>query len=287
VRAGEASKRACAPYTEVDANVLAGRELGLLKCQGLNVSRFRDAPIIVGSKTIQDSINRMKVNEYARATGQDVFDYCSRDRISMVELSGDLKQRAWLIKSTTTNDALGHLPLVPGMKVMVTENVAIQNKLVNGIEGMLHSIKYETDEEGNRYLVAPYVHVPGCGLAAPGFPADVAPILPVRTGFYYRQSRGGASFYISRLQVPLLPSYCYTDYKSQGRSLACAIVDIASARSLQGVYVMLSRVKSLDGLAILRWFPPEKVNQRLSEEMRNEFRRLSEQAALTAIAAEA
>jgi len=50
---------------------------------------------------------------------------------------------------------------------------------------------------------------------------------------------------------------------------------------------MLSRVKSLEGLAILRWFPLEKVNQCLSEEMRNEFRRLSEQAALTVAAAEA
>jgi ATP-dependent exoDNAse (exonuclease V) alpha subunit len=171
------------------------------------------------------------------------------------------------------------------MKVMVTENVAIQNKLVNGAEGTVHSIKYETDEEGNRYLLAVYVSVPGCNIQCSGLPVDVVPIVPVRTGFHYQKDSAGPKFYISRLQVPLLPAFCYTDYKSQGRSLTKAIVDLASARSLQGVYVMLSRVRSLDGLAVLRWFPPDKVNQRLSQEIRDEFERLSTLAQRTKLRA--
>ena len=117
------------------------------------MTQFSDAPIIVGSKAIRDSINGIKAREYAYATGQELVEYCSKDRISMVELTGELKDRAWRIRSSLTKDALGRIPLVPGMKVMVTENVAIQNKLVNGAEGTVHSIKYETDEEGNRYLL--------------------------------------------------------------------------------------------------------------------------------------
>jgi hypothetical protein len=39
---------------------------------------------------------------------------------------------------------------------------------------------------------------------------------------------------------------------------------------------MLSRVKSLAGLAVLSDFPPKFLEQHLSEELRNEFKRLAE-----------
>jgi hypothetical protein len=264
-----------------DVEIIANRELGILKGTCQDLSQFKDAPVIVGTKAIRDAINRVKVVEYAQATRQELFEYCSKDRISMVDLSGELRQRAWRIRSSVSKDSMGKIPMVPGMKVMVTENIAIQNKIVNGSEGTLHSMKYKTDDDGNRYLLAAYIHVPGSALQSPGCPLDVVPILPVRTGFTYQKDKYSPTFYISRLQVPLVPAYCYTDYKSQGRSLQCAVVDLASARSLQGVYVMLSRVKSLGGLAILRSFEPKKIDDRLAEEMRNEFQRLSRLAELT------
>jgi ATP-dependent DNA helicase PIF1 len=288
IRAGKATSPANSNShcNSSDTAIIADRELGVLKGRGTDLSRFRDAPIIVGSKAIRDANNRVKTSEYAQATGQELFNYCSKDRVSMVDLSGDLRDRAWRIRSSLTGDSLGRIPMVPGMKLMVTENIAIQNKLVNGAEGTLHSIKYDTDADGNRYLLAAYLHVPECGLVTPGLPVDVVPIMPVRSGFTYRRNKYSPSFYISRLQVPLVPSYCYTDYKSQGCSLQCAIVDLTSARSLQGVYVMLSHVKSLEGLAILRWFEPNKVQRNLSEEIRNEFKRLTSLACRAASSAQ-
>ena len=79
---------------------------------------------------------------------------------------------------------------------------------------------------------------------------------------------------MSRTQLPLLPAYCYTDYKSQGRSLEKAIVDPLTAQSLQGLYVMLSRVRNLDGLTVLRPFRRQKIYQRLQQELRDELQRL-------------
>jgi hypothetical protein len=96
------------------------------------------------------------------------------------------------------------------------------------------------------------------------------PVLPVPHHFTY-VSYLGKKFPISRLQLPLLPAYSYTDYKSQGRTLSHAVVDLASAKNLQGVYVMLSCVKTLDGLAVLRPFEPKKIKQRLSQELRTEL----------------
>ncbi|KAI9065712.1 hypothetical protein FKP32DRAFT_1557849, partial [Trametes sanguinea] len=49
---------------------------------------------------------------------------------------------------------------------------------------------------------------------------------------------------------------------------------IESAHSLQGMYVMLSRVRSLQGLLILRPFSPAKLCGRLSQELREELRRI-------------
>jgi len=39
--------------------------------------------------------------------------------------------------SNLTNDSLGILPLVPRMKVMVTDNVAMHGGIVNGCQGIL------------------------------------------------------------------------------------------------------------------------------------------------------
>ncbi|EJT96607.1 hypothetical protein DACRYDRAFT_60221 [Dacryopinax primogenitus] len=44
---------------------------------------------------------------------------------------------------------------------------------------------------------------------------------------------------ISRLTLPLLPAYLYTNYKCQGQSLDHAIVNLCGCRSPQSLYVML------------------------------------------------
>lgn len=126
-----------------------------------------------------------------------------------------------------------------------------------------------------------YVHIPRCGISIDGLEADIVPIFPVITrvehGLCTTQLQNKA---FSRRQVPLVPAYVYTDYKSQGRTLERVIVDLATARG-QGVYVMLSRVKSLSGLLILRWFPPNKIYHRLSEELRVELARINDLACNT------
>ena len=60
---------------------------------------------------------------------------------------------------------------------------------------------------------------------------------------------------IKRRQFPLLPAYAITDYVAQGKSLDKVIVDIRrppGKTSSASIYVALSRVKSLNGLLILR-----------------------------------
>lgn len=121
-----------------------------------------------------------------------------------------------------------------------------------------------------------YVNIPKCTIKVPGMKQGIVPIFPVAVSISQNISvRGVIVKGFKRQQLPLVPAYAYTDYKSQGRTLRRAIVDLATARG-QGVYVMLSRVKTLEGLIVLRWFPNSKIVQRMSAELRDEIKRLNE-----------
>ncbi|KAG2343818.1 hypothetical protein BDR05DRAFT_861713, partial [Suillus weaverae] len=61
-------------------------------------------------------------------------------------------------------------------------------------------------------------------------------------------------------QLPILPGWPFTDFKVQGNLLSPVIVDLAGARSLQSICVMLSRASSLHNVAILRWLSSKTLN---------------------------
>lgn len=240
-----------------------------------NVNFFADAPIIVATRKIRDALNTVKVEQFATQTGQNINYYCSRDSYKQKSVSDNARLRDWLwrLGSSVSGDALGKLPLVPGMKVMITENIATSEKVVNGAEGILQYVRYD-EVEGVRYAKCAYVLIEGSNIQVPGLPIGIVPILPVNTSFKYSSKDNDSSYTFSRTQLPIVPAYAFTDYKSQGRTLAKAIIDIAGCLLLQSLYVMLSRVGSLDDVAILRFFPQSKIYTRLSLAFRNEFERL-------------
>ena len=239
------------------------------------LQQFVDAPIIVGRKRVRDLLNLRLLDHKARSMAADVHLYYAKDRILGHSVTSTERDLLWKLSSSTTHDSLGRLPLFPGMRVMVQENLAFTNHVVNGSEGTVRNIVYE-EEEGWRYAVVVYVHIPGSGRVHPSAEDDIVPIFPETSTFKWlqRTSTGIQQHTVSRIQLPLLPSYAYTDYKSQGRSLDAAIVDPTSASSLQGIYVMLSRLRNMSGLAILRPFSETKITQRLSQELRTELLRL-------------
>jgi ATP-dependent exoDNAse (exonuclease V) alpha subunit len=159
------------------------------------------------------------------------------------------------------------------MKVMITENVALKASVVNGAEGILRELHYTKDDAGNRYADCAYVEIPGSNVNMHPLGKDVVPIFPTNSRFEYVPTVG-KSFWVSRAQLPLLPAYAFTDYKAQGRSLKKVIIDLNGSRSLQSVYVMLSRATSLSSMAVLRNFNPRTIYSTLSQDFREEFARL-------------
>ncbi len=260
-------------YNVSDYDVLNSRILSqLFKNEPETLKRLHNTPIIVAEKCTRDAFNNELVASYARQTNQETHFYHSRDFHKRHPVPMHLQKILWRLGASSTKDRLGVIPLVPGMKVMITENLAMPHKIVNGCEGTLYSLYYSTDEFGHRYPVCANVLVPGCGISAPGLPKDVVPIRPSRDSFAYDNC--GRHFSVSREQLPLLPAYAYVDYKCQGRSLSHAIVDLCGCRSLQSAYVMLSRVSCLNNLGVLRWFSPNKIESTLKPQFRREFERL-------------
>ncbi len=242
-----------------------------------SLNEFKDAPIIVGTKTLRDLLNARIIAQKARRLGATVTTVYAEDRVDGHVVTGALRQGLWKVSSTTTNNALGSIPLFVGMKVMITENIAFSRRLVNGTVGVVREIVFEV-REAVTYPTVVYVHVPGAGKFYEDLEDDIVPVFPERKGFKVKMSVNGVAVsgdkFVSRSQLPIVPAYAYTDYKSQGQSLTYAIVDLQSSKSLQGVYVMLSRVRSLRGLLILRPFNVIRVCDHVRQDVRNEFKRI-------------
>ncbi|KAK7001750.1 PIF1-like helicase-domain-containing protein, partial [Favolaschia claudopus] len=271
-------------YLISDFQVLQSRQLQRLPLAEREM--FADAPIICSTKLVRDFINRRLTLNHAQNTRTEVHDYHARDKFSGLDLTEALSQCAWQMRSTDTDDALGKLPLSIGMRVMVTENLALKISVVNGAEGVLREIHYSTDSKGRRYADCAYVEIPGSNFNMDGRDKDIVPIVPFTSYFRYK-SKSGRSFPITRKQLPLLPAYAFTDYKAQGKSLRRVIVDLNGARSLQSLYVMISRATSLKSVAVLRNFTSRTLYGRLGEEFRDELARLERLDAITRIEYEA
>ncbi|KAG1732742.1 hypothetical protein EDB19DRAFT_1575135, partial [Suillus lakei] len=186
---------------------------------------------------LRDAINESKAHSFANESNQRYEVYCARDRIAGVDVTPQQQRRLWKMASTYTNDTIGELPLIPGMPVMITKNAATSCKIVNGSRGTLKSITYEVNDK-DRYAVCALVHIPESTLHVPGLDKGVVPILPVTTS--YKFPTGVKTINIRCTQLPILPGWAFTDFKVQGSSLPWVIIDLTCARSLQGIYMMLS-----------------------------------------------
>ena len=115
------------------------------------------------------------------------------------------------------------------------------------------------------------VHVPD----APE--VEAVAIKPVTAKFYGRQ---GVT--LQRVQLPLLPCWAATIHKVQGLSLDAAVIDLGSQVFEEGMaYVALSRVRTLDGVALLDLVADKvKTSQAAAQEMDRLRARLIDEAAV-------
>lgn len=188
------------------------------------------------------------------------------------------------LSDNKTEHLPGLLPFVPGMPVILTQNIAIELGLINGVNGIFRQLVYQADSVSTNALSeiftgnTHYVHRPSYALIEIAkskiecnleelqpklvpiplmeqtFRVDIADMLPKDKK---PKSNGKAILSIKRRALPLVPAYCITTHKSQGQTLDKVVVDLKlpnETDDIAAIYVPLSRVKRLSDLIILRPF---------------------------------
>jgi hypothetical protein len=183
-----------------------------------------------------------------------------------------------------TEHLSGLLPLVPDMPVILTQNMAIELGLINGMNGIFRQLVYEENSVSTDVLskIFPnntqYIHQPlyalieiarstiECNLEQlqpklipvplmeQTFRTDVADMLPKNKKPTSNQNTVLSS---KRRALLLIPAYSITTHKSQGQTLSNVVIDLKLPNvtdDIAAVYVPLSHVKRLADFTILRHF---------------------------------
>uniref|UniRef100_A0A1X7V982 ATP-dependent DNA helicase n=1 Tax=Amphimedon queenslandica TaxID=400682 RepID=A0A1X7V982_AMPQE len=141
---------------------------------------------------------------------------------------------------------------------MLRCNIICEKGLVNGARGIIVGFSWPNgaDDQAKKGDLQHKVYVKfqdsrvglvSCVTIDDASEQETVPIEPVTAKFYGKQ---GVT--LQRTQLPLLPCWAATIHKVQGLSLDAAVIDLCPKMFEDGmVYVALSRVRTLQGVALL------------------------------------
>ncbi len=268
---------------------------------------FIEAPILVFRNEIRTQLNNKAAIHNATHLGQAPMvcvaqDTCKGKTIEDPTLAKKLLE----LSDSKTEHLPGLLPFVPGMPVILTQNIAIELGLINGINGIFRQLVYQPDSVSTGVLseIFPnntqYIHRPLCALieiAKSKIESDLETLQPklvpiplmeqtfrIDVGDFLPKdkkpkSNQKAFLSIKRRALPLVPAYCITTHKSQGQTLSNVVVDLKlpnETDDIAAVYVPLSRVKRLVDLIILRKFDYKVLLIKPSKSQLMEMERLDQ-----------
>ena len=219
-------------------------------------------------------MNGETLRRYAAEVSLNPVLWCAQDFPTVsASIPAGFYKELLALPDEKTQHLPGNLLMLPGMPVMLTDNICTEQGLCNGTVGELDSVQLDPREpphncallDGDSPRAIRLRYSPQCilvKLSKPNknletydkLPHGVVPIFakPIeQLGRKYFTHKGIS---IKRVQFPLVPCWATTDYKSQGATLDRVIVDLVGVPSRQpsqeGVYVSLSRVRTFEGLAI-------------------------------------
>ena len=201
----------------------------------------------------------------------------------------------------------GYLPLVPGMPVLLTENIATELGLSNGTKGIFRQLVFDNSSnicdfakklfpDNTRFITKPkyaLVEFPKCKVetaltmlkpkiipifvSEQTFSFDLDELLPRVASKAAKFTKRSTKITVKRTALPLVPAFSITTHKSQGQTLSKIIIDLVmppGPMELASIYVPLSRVKRLEDLIILRPFPQDVLQLKPNNAQLEELNRL-------------
>ena len=191
------------------------------------------------------------------------------------------------LSDNKTEHLPGYLPLVTGMPVLLTENIATELGLSNGSRGIFRQLVYEENSDQvpfdetvfpkhTKFVVYPkyaLVEFTNCKLdtGLQELESKIIPIAVTEQTFLFdikellnetslntaKIDNRITKISIKRKALPLIPAYSLTTHKCQGQTIPKIIVDLVTPPGhieVASIYVPLSRVKRLNDLLILHPF---------------------------------
>lgn len=224
-----------------------------------------------------------------------------------------LKKKLLELPDSKTEHLPGYLPLVPGMPVILTQNIAIELGLINGMNGIFRQLVYQANPvstdicseafpNNTQYIYRPLyalIEIPRskieCNLT--GLPSKLVPIPLMDQTYHFNiadffpnfkniKVNRKAILSIRRRALPLVPAYSITTHKSQGQTLNKVIIDLKlpnDSDDIAAIYVPLSRVKRLKDVIILRHFDQRVLLMKPSKAQLAEIERLDQLYRMTQI----
>ena len=255
-----------------------------------STSPWCDATLITPRNATKDLWNAAALERHCWATGNRKYTISAEDTLKETGECPDQKTRLAIAaqKDEVTKNLRMRVELAVGMKAMVVLNIATEADLANGTRGTVEGFVLDPreqrtppDERGTIHLKYPPPVIyfkPEMQTRAlfEGVPPGIIPISPSMVGFSVDVDGGRVK--LERRQLAVVPAYAFTDYKSQGQTMECVIVDISKPPSGSlspfSVYVALSRSRGRKTIRILRDFDPALFMHHPSEDLRTEMERL-------------
>ena len=222
----------------------------------------------------------------------------------------DLTKRLLALPDNKTEHLPGYLPLVPGMPVLLQENIACELGLSNGTQGIFRKLVYsETSEQTTGFdegiFTTDTIFVRNAQYALIEIPKSkmikldsldplIIPIPVIDKTFEVNLEKLYAdkgsimkilnskklktTIHVKRKGLPLVPAYSITTHKSQGQTLPKIVIDLNMPPGMVEVasaYVPLSRVQRLTDLVILQDFNINALQVKPSKGQTAELERLT------------
>jgi ATP-dependent DNA helicase PIF1 len=187
------------------------------------VNKYNITPTKLYSSNYEvDNINNIELDNLARDERQ-FYEYTMD-----INVSPSVKKQFIMEKIKKNCNAQENIQLCVGAQVMLLKNLDLDSGLANGSRGVIS--KFIND------------------LPMVIFLNGVSRIIDIST---WEITENGKSI-VTMTQIPLKVAYAISIHKSQGCSLDCIEIDLGNVFEYGQAYVAISRVKSLEGLSIIR-----------------------------------
>jgi len=269
------------------------------------------APILVYRNEIRTELNNRAVINKACEIKQSPTVVIAKDTIRAkkgIDLP-DLNRRLLALPDNKTEHLPGYLPLVPGMPVLLQENIACELGLSNGTQGIFRELVYteasnsDLNFDQDKFpMDTVFIRDPQYALVEiPKLKINkldsldplIVPIPAIDKTFtvdldklysdkghvvkLLKSKKLKSTISVRRKALPLIPAYSITTHKSQGQTLRKIIIDLnmpPGSVEVASAYVPLSRVKQLTDLVILQDFNISALQVKPSKGQLTEINRL-------------